>query len=42
MEMRRALPDEEAFESLAARVRPVLVKTESVHYRQVLAAALLH
>lgn|GEM_PF-1013757 len=38
MEMRRSLPDEEAFESLAARVRPVLVKTESVHHRRVLDA----
>jgi len=38
MEMRRSLPDEEAFESLAARVRPVLVKSESVHHRRVLAA----
>lgn len=38
METHRALPDEEAFESLAARVRPVLVKTESVHHEQVLDA----
>lgn len=38
MEMRRMLPDEEAFESLAARVRPVLVKNESVHYSKVLDA----
>ncbi|WP_024287212.1 hypothetical protein [Cellulomonas sp. KRMCY2] len=38
MQMRRALPDEEAFESLAARVRPVLVKTESVHHGRVLEA----
>jgi len=38
MEMRRALPDEEAFESLAARVRPVLVKSESVHHSKVLNA----
>jgi len=38
MEMRRALPAEEAFESLAARVRPVLVKSESVHHSKVLNA----
>lgn len=38
MEMRRALPDEEAFESLAARVRPVLVKSESVYLARVLDA----
>jgi hypothetical protein len=38
MEMRRALPDEEAFESLAARVRPVLVKSESVFQAKVLKA----
>lgn len=38
VEMRRVLPDEEVFESLAARVRPVLVKTESVHHKKVLAA----
>ncbi|MBN1092725.1 hypothetical protein JKP75_09270 [Blastococcus sp. TML/M2B] len=38
MEMRRALPDEEAFESLAARVRPVLVKSESVFQANVLKA----
>jgi hypothetical protein len=38
MEMRRALPDEEAFESLAARVRPVLVKSESVFQANVLEA----
>ncbi|MGY1845883.1 hypothetical protein [Blastococcus sp. SYSU DS1021] len=38
MEMRRALPDEEAFESLAARVRPVLVKSESVFQAKVLEA----
>ncbi|WP_345045284.1 hypothetical protein [Georgenia daeguensis] len=38
MQMRRALPNEEVFESLAARVRPVLVKSESVHYGRVLDA----
>ena len=38
MVMRRSLPDEEAFESLAARVRPVLVKTELVHHSRVLSA----
>lgn len=38
MEIRRALPDEEAFESLAARVRPLLVKSESVYYEKVLKA----
>lgn len=38
MEMRRALPDEETFESLAARVRPVLVRAESVHHTKVLDA----
>ena len=38
MIMRRALPEEEVFESLAARVRPLLVKSESVHYSKVLDA----
>ena len=38
MVVRRALPDEEVFESLAARVRPVLVKTESIYYEKVLTA----
>ncbi len=38
MEMRRALPPEEAFESLATRVRPLLVKSESVFYERVLAS----
>ncbi|WP_156464788.1 hypothetical protein [Aeromicrobium sp. Root495] len=36
MEMTRSLPEEEVFESLAARVRPLLVKTESVHHGAVL------
>lgn len=38
MEMRRTLPDEEAFESLTARVRPLLVKRESIYYENVLTA----
>ncbi len=38
MELRRSLPDEELFESLATRVRPVLVNSESVHFRKVLSA----
>lgn len=38
MEMRRTLPDEEVFESLAARVRPLLVKSESIHYSRVIDA----
>lgn len=38
MSMRRTLPNEELFESLAARVRPLLLKTESIHYRRVLDA----
>lgn len=38
MEIRRTLPDEELFESLAARVRPVLVKKESVHHGRIIAA----
>lgn len=38
MIVRRALPEEEAFESLAARVRPLLVKSESVYYQRVLDA----
>lgn len=38
MEMTRSLPEEEVFESLAARVRPLLLKTESVHYVAVLDA----
>lgn len=36
--LRRELPDEETFESLAARVRPVLLSSESVHHQEVLAA----
>ena len=38
MRMRRALPEEEAFESLAAQVRPLLVKSESVYQGKVLDA----
>ena len=38
LRMRRALPNEELFESLAARVRPLLLKSESIHYRHVLDA----
>ncbi|MEE1622496.1 hypothetical protein ACQ3I4_16645 [Zafaria sp. Z1313] len=37
-EMRRQLPDEELFESLAARLRPILLKSESVHNEKVLRA----
>lgn len=36
VEMRRALPNEELFESLAVRVRPVLLKGEPVYYSKVL------
>lgn len=35
---RRKLPDEEAFESLAARLRPLLLGSESVYYVKVLDA----
>lgn len=38
IEIRRELPDEESFESLAARVRPVLLNRESVHHGKVLTA----
>lgn len=38
IEIRRELPDEEAFESLAARLRPVLLKSESIHHQKVLTA----
>ena len=38
VELRRELPDEETFESLAARLRPVLINSESVHYQKVLTA----
>ena len=38
MVMRRSLPDEELFESLATRLRPVLLKSESIHYNKVLDA----
>lgn len=38
MVVRRALPNEELFESLAARVRPLLLKRESIHYNKLLDA----
>ncbi|WP_313811869.1 hypothetical protein [Glutamicibacter sp.] len=38
IEIRRQLPDEEIFESLASRLRPLLLKTESIHYAKVLEA----
>lgn len=38
IELRRSLPDEEVFESLAARLRPVLLPSESVHHEKVLTA----
>lgn len=38
MKIRRVLPDEETFESLAARVRPLLLPAESVHHQRVLTA----
>lgn len=38
VELRRELPDEETFESLAARLRPVLLNKESVHHQKVLKA----
>lgn len=38
IELRRELPDEEVFESMAARLRPILVNSESVHHRKVLTA----
>lgn len=38
IELRRKLPDEEIFESLASRIRPLLLKTESIHYAEVLKA----
>lgn len=38
IEFRRELPDEEIFESLAARLRPVILSSESVHYQKVLTA----
>lgn len=38
IEIRRKLPDEEIFESLASRLRPLLLKTESIHYAEVLKA----
>lgn len=38
MVVRRALPGEELFESLAARVRPLLLKSESIYYNKVLDA----
>lgn len=37
-DIRRELPDEESFESLVARLRPVLLKRESIHYGNVLKA----
>lgn len=38
VETRQKLPDEERFESLAARLRPLLVESESIHYKKVLGA----
>lgn len=38
VDVRRELPDEESFESLVARLRPVLVKRESIHYGKVMDA----
>ena len=38
LEIRRELPGEEVFESLAARLRPVLLPSESVHHGKVLTA----
>ncbi len=38
IEFRRELPNEETFESLAARLRPVLLNRESVHHQKVLTA----
>lgn len=35
---RRALPPEQDFESLAARIRPLVLKDEPIHYPKVLAA----
>jgi hypothetical protein len=38
VETRQKLPDEESFESLAARLRPLLLESESIHYEKVLDA----
>lgn len=38
IELRRRLPDEEIFESLAARLRPVLLGSESIYHEKVLTA----
>lgn len=38
VEMRQRLPDEEVFESLAARLRPLVLQSESVYYETVLDA----
>lgn len=38
IELRRRLPDEEIFEALVARLRPVLLSTESIYHEKVLTA----
>ncbi len=37
-EMRLDLPPEEAFKSLAARVRPLLLEQDGIHFNRILAA----